>query len=123
MADQTQSSGGGGFDVGVVTGVAQAATGIAQTIANIIDQGKRRQFEQQVALLSNAQQVELNNKLLAANSQTERLQILSNAVLQYTIQAQGSQDKQKTTMIIVASALGGLLVIIALVYSLKHKTA
>lgn len=99
----------------------QGATAIATTIASIKDMQKRREFEQQLSLLSNAQQNDLNNKLLASNSQTERLQILSSAVLQYTIAAQSSQQKSQTVMLIVAGVLGAVLLGVALVYTLKKK--
>lgn len=99
----------------------QGVTAIATTISGISDQKKRLQFEQALSLLSNSQQNELNNKLLAANTQTERLQVLSNAILQYTIASQGAADKKQTVMLIVAGLLGVALVTVALIFSLKKK--
>jgi hypothetical protein len=99
----------------------QGVTAIASTVANIKDQAKRTQFQQELSLLSNSQQNDLNNKLLAANSDTERLQILSDAVLQFTIASESTQQKTQSTMLIIAGVLGAVLLAVALVYALKKK--
>jgi hypothetical protein len=89
--------------------IAQAGTAIAQTVSNIIDQTKRRQFEMALANLSNRQQEELNNKLLQARSDTEKMQILSNSVLQYAIANQQSETSKETVMYVIA---GGLAIVL-----------
>lgn len=87
--------------IGLTEGV-QAASMIAQTISGIIDQGKRRNFEQAIALLSNQQQKELNNKLLAAQTESQRLQILSDSIVTYAAaNAKAKQNKQVIMYIIV----------------------
>jgi len=119
----TTSGSSGGFDPSMITSGAQAAATIAQTISNIIDQTKRRQFEQAVTLLSNQQQIDLAKQLMNTQSQDARLQILSNALLQYTISAQQSADKNNTVMIIIAASFAALLVGAALFFSLKKKSS
>lgn len=87
--------------IGLMEGT-QAASMIAQTVSGIIDQTKRRQFEQALSLLSNQQQDELNNKLLAAQTESQRLQILSDAVVKYaSSNAQAGQQKQMIIYVIV----------------------
>lgn len=87
--------------IGITQGV-QAASMIAQTISGIIDQGKRRKFEQAIALLSNQQQKELNDKLLAAQTESQRLQILSESVVSYASEnAKAKQQKQMVMYVIV----------------------
>ncbi|HEX4850550.1 MAG TPA: hypothetical protein VFV08_07085, partial [Puia sp.] len=108
MATTTTSGSSGGFDPSMITSGAQAAATIAQTISNIIDQTKRRQFEQAMTLLSNQQQIDLANNLQKAQSEDVKLQLLSSALLQYTISAQQSADKNNTTMIIITAAFAAL---------------
>lgn len=82
---------------------------------------KRRDYEFAMGLLSNAQQKELNEKLLKANTQNERLQILSSAILQYTISAQSSADKTNQVMLIIAAAIGVTLIIGGIVYAVVKR--
>lgn len=89
--------------------IAQGASAIAGTISGIVDQTKRRQFEMAMANLTNHQQQELNEKLLQAKSDTEKMQILSNSVLQYAIANQQAQENKETTMYIIA---GGLAIVL-----------
>jgi hypothetical protein len=62
-----------------------AATAI-NLIAGISDQNKRRQFEQNFTLLGADQQKRLNNQLIEANSETERLRILTSALTAANVQ-------------------------------------
>lgn len=105
----------------MITAGANAVSTVASTISNIIDQTKRRQFEQAFALLSARQQLELNEKIAAANTQTERLQILSNNMLQFAIANQASANKSKTTLYFLAGGLGIVLLAAGLLFSLKKK--
>ena len=100
---------------------AQAGSMIAQTVSSIIDQGQRRKFEQSLALLSNQQLSALNEKLLKATTQSQRLQILSDSVVEYaSANAKAKQTKQTAMYIIVCvmavGVLGG-----AIFLSIKNK--
>jgi len=110
------------MDPTMITSAAQAATGIAQTVSNIIDQTKRRQFEQAISLLSNQQQENLNKQLLATQSQDVRMQILSSALLESTIAAQQNQDKSNNLMIIIAATLAIFFVGAAIFLASKKHT-
>lgn len=112
MADVTQGVASAAGSANPVGAAVQAATAIAQTVSGIIDQTKRRQFEQALASLSNQQQNELNNKLLAARTESERLQILSSSIVSYAAQnAQAAQKKQTVIYVIVGVMMLGLLTV------------
>lgn len=122
MAEPTQPSSNPGIDPLAAVGAGVSAlTGIASTIAGINDMKKRRDYEFAMGLLSNAQQKELNEKLLNARTQNERLQIMSSAILQYTINAQASADKSNRVMLIIAGVMGGVLIIGAIIYAVATK--
>lgn len=63
-----------------VQGVAGAATAVVGVLATVNDQNKRRAFEQNFAALNFDQQDKLNKLLLDANSETERLAILTQSL-------------------------------------------
>ena len=97
-----------------VSAVVDIGLGIAKTIAGISDMNKRRKFEQSLSLLTNSQQNELNQKLLAANTQTDRLKILSESITQYAIQNQTAAAKNNIILYGVAGvmALGILITVV-----------
>ena len=99
----------------------QAGTAIASTIAAIGDMNKRRRFEEQLALLSNNQQKQLNERLLQANSDNARLQILSSSMVEYAVANQRSQASKDTVLYIIASALAVVILTTAVVYAVKIK--
>jgi hypothetical protein len=121
VAETTQTSKPGIDPLAAVSAGVSALTGIATTIAGINDMKKRRDYEFAMGLLSNAQQKELNEQLLKANTQNERLQILSSAILQYTISAQSSADKTNQVMLIIAAAIGVTLIIGGIVYAVVKR--
>lgn len=121
MAETTSTSNPGIDPLAAVSTGVSALAGIASTIAGINDMKKRRDYEFAMGLLSNAQQKELNEKLLKANTQNERLQIMSSAILQYTIAAQNSADKSNRVMLIIAASVAGILIIGAIVYAVAVK--
>ena len=65
--------------VGVDDAINVAST-IATTISSIQDQNKRRQFEQNLALLDNRQRMALEKDLQGTNNVNKRLEILYNAI-------------------------------------------
>lgn len=114
-----KASAGSGMSVDPVSAAVQAGTAIANTIAGISDMNKRRRFEQSLALLSNRQQQELNEKLMKADSQNQRLQILSDSMVQYAIANETGAAKKETVMYIIAGALAVVILIGAIVYVKK----
>lgn len=104
-----------------IGGAVSALSGIADTIAGISDENKKRQFQEQLAVLSNQQQSELNDKLLAANSQTQRLQILSDGLVQYAIANQANEAKKTTSMYIIAVVLVAIIFTGVIIYSVKTR--
>lgn len=69
-----------------VSGITNIGANIVSTLANVSDQKKRRLFEQNLATLSLDQQKKLERELVNANSESQRLSILSNALTQVNIQ-------------------------------------
>jgi len=78
MADVNPSAGGIGIDP-ITAGIGAAAQ-VAQTIANIVDMQKRRDFDQAIGRLSLAEKMALDRELGRANTQAQKLAILTNAV-------------------------------------------
>lgn len=75
-------------------------------------ENKKAELEQKLALLSNQQQAVLNEKLLQASTDTERLAILENAVTQIKIaQVTTAANKENTTALLVLAS--GIVVITA----------
>jgi hypothetical protein len=120
MADASSAMGGFSSAMGGVSSIVGAGTAIAQTIAGINDMNKRRQTETALSYLTAQQQAELNQQLAAAQTQTDRMQILSNAVVQYAIANQASKNRQQSSMYIVA-ALMGIALLISAIYLMKQK--
>jgi hypothetical protein len=98
-----------------------AGTAIASTIAQISDMNKRRRFEENLALLSNRQQQELNEKLLAASTQTERLEILSSSMVTYLIANEKTTASMDVALYIVAGCLAVVVLGGAIYYAVKNK--
>lgn len=104
-----------------------AATAIT-LIGNIQDQKKRRQFEQNFALLSADQQKALEKQLLNANSESERLRILGDRLTQLNIQrisniagVYAEQEKKKRNQQLLIGG-GIVLFIAAAVFIIVKKT-
>lgn len=106
--------------IGVTEGV-QAATSIAQTIAGISDMAKRRRFEESLALLSNRQMSELNEKIANAQTESDRLQIISSAIVGYAIANENSAAKKETVMYVIAGGLAVMILAGAIFYAVKRK--
>jgi hypothetical protein len=71
--------------------------------------------------LNAEQQQQLGLKMLAVQTQTQRLQILSDGILQYTISSQNQQTKSQTTLLILAGVLAATLITVVIIYSLKKN--
>lgn len=120
-ADNSGSTKSTSSGVDPISSAVQAGAAIANTIAGISDMNKRRRFEEALALLSNRQQDELNQKILQANTENERLEILSNSLVQYAIANDSNSAKQETVMYILAGALAAIILVSAIVYAIKKK--
>ncbi len=114
-----QSTGGGGVSADPISAAIEAAATIANTIAGINDMNKRRQFEQALSLLDNRQRNELNEKMLKAQTDSDRLQILSTTLVQFVIANETSGAKQDTVLYVVAGSLAAVILIGAIIYSVK----
>lgn len=108
-------------NLNVASSIVDMGLGIATTIAGISDMNKRRRFEESLALLSNRQKQDLNEKLLAAQTQTDRLAILSGSVVDYAIANENSASRKETTMYIIAGCLAAVILTAAIIYAVKKK--
>lgn len=105
----------------------QVAATAAQTVAQITDIKKRREFEQRLATLSNEQRAQLDRDLLRAGSADRRIEILANSLASVraaqsttAIKArQEAQTKREITTAIVV--VGGAALILIAVVLLKRK--
>jgi hypothetical protein len=108
-----------------IADVANVFTSIATTIASVNDARKREMFQQNLAVLSNDQQLTLAKAINNANSSTERLSIISQALTNISSQRIANlqsivieqEKKKRTEKIIYASgiilALGILIYVVA----------
>lgn len=100
-----------GLTAGLVGAGGNILSGLVDNIFGAADKRKRREFEQALAMLTNQQQQNLNLALLQANTTTDRMAILTNAVLaikQQQLSTEGTKDNSK--MYILLAAVGLLLV-------------
>jgi hypothetical protein len=105
-------------------------TGIATTIAGVSDERKRTAFNQNFQLLSNDQQIALAKALNNANSQDERLKILSFALTDMSKQRINNiqeiiaqQEKNRRTQLITNAIQVGALFVVAgvVIYFITRK--
>lgn len=112
--------------------IGQAVTGISQalvtTIASIGDAQKQQQFQQAVNRLNAQQQNDLNTKLLNANSENQRISILSNYLTNLNIQRINNisgQNIAQTNKNLINELLliGGvfLVAVVGIVFMVKKK--
>ncbi len=108
-----------------VAAVADSITGVAKAIAEVKDMKLKRQYEQALANLDYDEKVRLNKALLAAGSETSRLQILGDVLGKLNdSRIQGvtalSLEKEKTKKaIMVVVAIG--VIAVAVMYFAKKK--
>jgi len=113
----------------ITAGVDIAAT-IATTINGINDVNTRRKFEQNLSALSLDQQKALSQAMINANSESQRLAILGNVLggstqarinAIATIQAGLLTEKEKTKKIVTVSIILGVVLIGAILLTLRNK--
>ena len=100
-----------------ISSVAGIGSTIITTLSTISDAKKRREFEQNLSVLTLDQQKKLERELMDANSESQRLSILTSAITQINIQritgiadiyAQEERKKRNEQLII-----GGVLLVVA----------
>lgn len=102
-----------------------AGTQIASTVAQINDINKRRNFEQNLAMLSNKQKNDLEIALQRTNNINARIEILSNAVAQIrsaqstAILTTTIQERSRRERTIALVVIGGALAILLGVVLIK----
>jgi hypothetical protein len=94
---------------------------VFKTLLSIKDDKQRQKFEQSLALLSSKQQQELNDKLLNATTQTEKLKILSGSLVQYALANENSAANRETVMYIIAGTLAVVLLTVTVIIVVKTK--
>ena len=108
------------------TQIIDTAMNVANTINNINDVNTRRRYEQSLANLSFDQKAALNDALINAQSESQRLAILAQ-VLGGTTQtrinamAQIQAEKEKTKKFVLVSVIVGVVVLGAIVLTLRNK--
>lgn len=110
---------GGSVGLDPISSAVGIGTEVAKTISGIIDQTKKRQFEQSLAGLTLRQQGQLEDKLREANTQTDRMAILSNAMLQFAIANANNASGADTKLLLIAGALGVVLIGAAIAVSMQ----
>jgi hypothetical protein len=100
-----------------ISSVAGIGSTIITTLSTISDAKKRREFEQNLSVLTLDQQKKLERELMDANSESQRLSILTSAITQINIQritgiadiyAKEERKKRNEQLII-----GGVLLVVA----------
>jgi hypothetical protein len=111
-----------------IADVANFFTSIATTIASVNDARKREMFQQNLAVLSNEQQITLAKAINNASSETERLSIISQALTNISSQRIANlqnvvteqERKKRTETILYASGI--IVVLGVLIYVIAKKS-
>ena len=111
-----------------IADIANIGTSIATTIASINDARKREMFQQNLAILSNEQQITLAKAINNASSETERLSIISQALTNISSQRIANlqkivteQEKNKRTeKILYASVI--IVILGVFIYIIEKKS-
>lgn len=117
-ASNTASSAMSSLDP-ISAGVNVAAT-IANTVAGISDMAKRRNAEIGLNYLTAQQKNELAIQLSKAQTQTERMQILSSAIVSYAIANENNAARSNNIMYLAAAGLSVAFLVMAIIL-LKDK--
>ena len=111
-----------------IADIVNVGTTIATTIASVNDARKREMFQQNLAVLSNDQQITLAKAINNANSESERLAIISQALTNISSQrianleqVVAEQEKNKRTQTILYAS-GIIVVVGVLIYVIAKKS-
>jgi hypothetical protein len=112
-----------------VATIVEIGTGIATTIATVSDDRKRANFQQNLQLLTNDQQLVLAKALNNAKSQDERLKILASALTNISNQRINNlqeiisqQEKNRRNLLVTnAIKISALIIVSGVVIYLVSK--
>lgn len=111
-----------------IADIVNVGTTIATTIASVNDARKREMFQQNLAVLSNDQQITLAKAINNASSESERLAIISQALTNISSQrianleqVVAEQEKNKRTQTILYAS-GIIVVVGVLIYVIAKKS-
>lgn len=111
-----------------IADIVNVGTSIATTIASVNDARKREMFQQNLAVLSNDQQITLAKAINNASSESERLAIISQALTNLSSQrianleqVVADQEKKKRTETILYAS-GIIVVVGVLIYVIAKKS-
>ena len=111
-----------------IADIVNVGTSIATTIASVNDARKREMFQQNLAVLSNDQQITLAKAINNASSESERLAIISQALTNLSSQrianleqVVADQEKKKRTETILYAS-GIIIVVGVLIYVIAKKS-
>jgi len=99
----------------VVAGVVE---GLGKTAVAAIDTTQQRKFNQAVAAMTAAEQKELNRKIVTAQTQAQKIQIILDTISRTDTEGQRQQAMTRNIIII-----GGVVIVLSgiLVIALKRK--
>jgi hypothetical protein len=102
-----------------VTEISNAPFKWINTLFGISQAKKLATYQQNVGLLTTQQQNELNQQMLAAQTDTQRMAILDNALAQIQVARLNGGSKSKTTALIAVAAVA--IVLVLAVFIIKRK--
>ena len=102
------------------TAVIGLATGVANTISGIKDTNKRREVETALQRLSYEDKKNLDDKMIRAKNQNDRLNILIAELNKYNIEKIREAGKKDTRNAVIIIG-GSLIFLIAIVFLIKRK--
>lgn len=101
----------------VIGAVVQIGTGVAGAISQVKDVKLRREFEQKFQVLSLDQQKRLDEKVLKANTQNERIAIITNAFADVKSREYEAKTKKDTQLAFLV--IGGGLAVLLTIFLIK----
>ena len=102
------------------TAVIGLATWVANTISGIKDTNKRREVETALQRLSYEDKKNLDDKMIRAKNQNDRLNILIAELNKYNIEKIREAGKKDTRNAVIIIG-GSLIFLIAIVFLIKRK--
>jgi hypothetical protein len=103
----------------IISSVVDIGSATAQTISNISDQKKRANLESALANLDKTEKEKLENKILRAQTQNEKIAIISKSIIDSKLNEKklASAEETKLATIILGGAIS-LLIAVLLVKNL-----
>lgn len=103
--------------------ITKTVTDIGATVSQIVDAGKRRNFEMALANLTAQQRNELEQRMAKEQTQTARLNLLASVLANNQALNKEQQNKKQRNQLILIGILAGtgILVLALLVYYKKKN--